>query len=169
MESLTTLNSQFVKFKRFNEKEEILANEDLMKILSAGTFRGVELYIRCIDALKYGKTIIIDEIEISFQKNLVYKLLFLFNDGEINSKGAQIIFSTHYVEILDYLSRRDNIYIAHKNGGRIVVNNLYMGYKVRTELLKSKQFNNNVFNTSFSYENLLALKQATHEELKVKE
>ena len=169
MKSLTTLNSQFVKFKRFNEKKEILANEDLMKILSAGTFRVVELYIRCIDALKYGKTIIIDETETSFQKNLVYKLLFLFNDGEINSKGAQIIFSTHYVEILDYLSRRDNIYIAHKNDGRIVVNNLYMDYKVRTELLKSKQFNNNVFNTSFSYENLLALNQATHEELKVKE
>lgn len=51
----------------------------------------------------------------------------------------------------------------------IVVNNLYMDYKVRTELLKSKQFNNNVFNSSFSYENLLALNQATHEELKVKE
>lgn len=80
-----------------------------------------------------------------------------------------MIFSTHYVEILDYLSRRDNICIAHKNDGRIMVNNLYMGYKVRTELLKSKQFNNNVFNTSFSYENLLALNQATHEELKVKE
>lgn len=149
MESLTALNSQFVKFKRFNEKEEILANEDLMKILSAGTFRVVELYIRCIDVLKYGKTIIIDEIETSFQKNLVYNLLFLFNDGGINLKGAQIIFSTHYVEILDYLSRRDNIYIAHKNDGLIVVNNLYMDYKVRTELLKSKQFNNNVFNTSF--------------------
>ena len=88
MESLTTLNSQFVKFKRFNEKEEILAKEDLMKILSAGTFRGVELYIRCIDVLKYGKTIIIDEIETSFQKNLIYNLRFLFNDGEINSKGA---------------------------------------------------------------------------------
>lgn len=44
-----------------------------------------------------------------------------------------------------------------------------MDYKVRTELLKSKQFNNNEFNTSFSYENLLALKQATHVELKVKE
>lgn len=28
---------------------------------------------------------------------------------------------------------------------------------------------NNVFNTSFSYENLLALNQATHEELKAKE
>ena len=46
VKSLTALNSQFVKFKRFNEKEEFLANEDLMKILSAGTFRGVELYIR---------------------------------------------------------------------------------------------------------------------------
>lgn len=90
VESLTALNSQFVKFKRFNEKEEILAREDLMKILSAGTFRVVELYIRCIDALKYGKTIIIGEIETSFQKNLVYKLLFLFNDGEINSKGPKL-------------------------------------------------------------------------------
>ena len=92
-----------------------------MEILSAGTFCGVELYIRCIDVLKYGKTIIIDEIETSFQKNLVYNLLFLFNDGEINSKGAQIIISTHYVEILDYLSRRDNIYLAHKNDGELWV------------------------------------------------
>ena len=61
-----------------------------------------------INAIKNGKVFIVDEIENCFQKNLVYNLLFLFNDEKINKYGAQIIFSTHYVEILDYLCYNKN-------------------------------------------------------------
>lgn len=44
---------------------------------------------------------------------------------KINSKGAKLIFSTHYIEILDYLDRRDNIFITHKGTGIINIKNLY--------------------------------------------
>lgn len=148
-------NSDLVKFKRINEKEIIISKFELLSILSSGTFRGVELYVRSINALKYGKVFIVDEIENCFHKNLVKNLLFIFNSKNINSKGAKLIFSTHYTEILDSLSRRDNIFITHKENGYVNVKNLYSDYDVRTELSKSNQFDNNVFNTSFNYEQLL--------------
>lgn len=148
-------NSDLVKFKRINEKEIIISKLELLSILSSGTLRGVELYVRSINVLKYGKVFIVDEIENCFHKNLVKNLLFIFNSKNINSKGAKLIFSTHYTEILDSLSRRDNIFITHKENGYVNVKNLYSDYDVRTELSKSNQFDNNVFNTSFNYEQLL--------------
>ena len=152
-------NSDLVKFKRINEKEIIISKLELLSILSSGTFRGVELYVRSINALKYGKVFIVDEIENCFHKNLVKNLLFIFNNKNINSKGAKLIFSTHYTEILDSLSRRDNIFITHKENGYVNLKNLYSDYDVRTELSKSNQFDNNVFNTSFNYEQLLNVKE----------
>ncbi|MBQ9520172.1 MAG: ATP-binding protein [Acholeplasmatales bacterium] len=160
-------NSDFVHFKRVDEEEKIIHTRELLAILSAGTFRGVELFIRCINALKVGKVFIVDEIENCFQKNLVYNLLFLFNDDKINSNGAQLIFSTHYVEILDYLKRRDGIFITHKNNGCITTNNLYSDYNVRTELSKSKQFDNNVFNTSLNYKQVLEVRRNLIDELHI--
>lgn len=160
-------NNDYIKFKRINDNEIIISKIELISILSAGTFRGVELFIRCINALKYGKVFIVDEIENCFQKNLVFNLLFLFNDAKINSKGAQLIFSTHYVEILDYLNRRDNIFITHKNNGCISADNLYSDYEVRTELSKSKQFDNNVFNTALNYKQVLEVRRNTINELHI--
>ena len=158
-------NSDYVRFKRANESEELMPTINLAAILSAGTFRGVELYIRCINALKNGATIIVDEIENCFQKNLVYNLLFLFNDEKINSKNAKLLFSTHYVEILDYLNRRDGIFITHKENGIIDIKNLYKDYSLRTELSKSKQFDNNVFNTAINYKQLLKVNRSLLNEL----
>lgn len=152
-------NSDLVKFKRINEKEIIISKLELLSILSSGTLRGVELYVRSINALKYGKVFIVDEIENCFHKNLVKNLLFIFNSKNINSKGAKLIFSTHYTEILDSINRRDNIFITHKENGYVNVKNLYSDYDVRTELSKSNQFDNNVFNTSFNYEQLLNVKE----------
>lgn len=158
-------NSDLVKFKRINEKEIIISKLELLSILSSGTFRGVELYVRSINALKYGKVFIVDEIENCFHKNLVKNLLFIFNSKNINSKGAKLIFSTHYTEILDSLSRRDNIFITHKENGYVNVKNLYSDYDVRTELSKSNQFDNNVFNTSFNYEQFLNVNEKIFNDL----
>lgn len=159
-------NSDYVTFKRVDEEEIIIHNSELISLLSAGTFRGVELYIRAFNALKNGAVFIVDEIENCFQKNLVNNLLFLFNDSNINYTNAQIIFSTHYVEILDYLKRRDGIFITNKNGNKINVKNLYSDYSVRTELLKSKQFDNNVFNTTLNYHQLLEVRRNLLNELR---
>lgn len=165
IEYMIAEDSSYVRIKRFGEEETSMKLTELSRVLSAGTFRGVELYIRSIKALKEGKLLIVDEIENCFHKNLVYNLLFLFNDSSLNKNGASILFSTHYVEILDYLSRRDNIFITHKKDGNVTICNLYSDYEVRTELLKSKQFDNNVFNTSLNYRQLLEVRKGVACEL----
>ena len=115
IEYIKSDSSDYVKFKRYNEDEQILKKIELISILSSGTFRGIELYLRAIKAIKLGKVFIVDEIENCFQKNVVFNLIFLFNDERINKNNAQLIFSTHYTEILDILNRQDSINITHKN------------------------------------------------------
>ena len=154
-----------VLFKRLDELEVVLSKTELLNLLSNGTIKGIDLYIRIITAIKKGGYFIIDEIENCFHKNLVDNILFLFNDKKINHKNSKIIFATHYVEILDTINRRDNINILHKIDGRIRSSNLYTVYKLRTEILKSKQFNNNTFNTLLNYERLMKLKRMIKNEV----
>ena len=86
-------------------------------------------------------------------------------DNLCGDADAKIIFTTHYVEILDYLNRRDNINILHKVDGKIFSSNLYINYKPRTEILKSKQFNSNTFNTLLNYELLMNMKRMIKDEI----
>lgn len=71
---------------------------------------------------------------------------------------ALLIFTTHYCEVLDLFKRQDNIWIA-KSNDRIQLENVYENYNIRPELLKSRQFYNNTFDTSVNYEDLMALKK----------
>ena len=136
-----------------------LYNEDDMEILlSDGTKKGLTLFALSIGVLEKGGTLVIDEIENSFHKNLVENIIMMFNDKRINKNKANLMFSTHYVEILDIFRRRDNIFIMKKND-YITVCNLYEDYDTRVELSKSNQFNNNTFNTLINYEKLMELKK----------
>ena len=164
IEYIKSDSSDYVKFKRYNEGEQILKKIELISILSSGTFRGIELYLRAIKAIKLGKVFIVDEIENCFQKNVVFNLIFLFNDERINKNNAQLIFSTHSTEILDILNRQDSINITHKNNGRINIKNL-KEYDIRVELSKSKQFDNNTFNTSINYQQLMEVRRNIINEL----
>ena len=164
IEYIKSDSSDYVKFKRYNEDEQILKKIELISILSSGSFRGIELYLRAIKAIKLGKVFIVDEIENCFQKNVVFNLIFLFNDERINKNNAQLIFSTHYTEILDILNRQDSINITHKNNGRINIKNL-KEYDIRVELSKSKQFDNNTFNTSINYQQLMDVRRNIINEL----
>ena len=164
IEKLDFISETEIHFKRSNLEEKIINSNELVNILSSGTIRGIELYLRSIEALKLGKTILIDEIEDSFHKNLVNNIIALFSDSSVNTSSAQLIFSTHYVEILDRIDRRDNIFITNKVDGYIKVTNLY-SYNVRSEILKSKLFDNNVFNTGLNYETLMEVKRNIKDEL----
>ena len=164
IEKLDFISETEIHFKRSNLEEKIINSNELVNILSSGTIRGIELYLRSIEALKLGKTILIDEIEDSFHKNLVNNIIALFSDSSVNTSSAQLIFSTHYVEILDRIDRRDNIFITNKVDGYIKATNLY-SYNVRSEILKSKLFDNNVFNTGLNYETLMEVKRNIKDEI----
>lgn len=145
-------------FKRIGEKELLVDSGYLVNTLSKGTIRGINLYGLSFLAFLKGGHIIVDEIEKSFNRNLVENLFVMFNDKSLNKCGASIIYSTHYAELLDWNSRCDNINVLHRNENVITMKNMYLDYKVRTEMLKSNQFSENAFDTNINYNRLMELK-----------
>lgn len=142
----------------YQEKELKLSINELYHFLSSGTTKGLNLYITAIISLQMGFDLIVDEIENHFHKTLVENLIMLYKDKNINKKNATLIFSTHYCELLDLFNRSDNIWITHSNE-KIEIDNMYEKYGLRTELLKSRKFYQNAFDTAVNYEALMDLKR----------
>ena len=104
-----------ITYKNSDEIHQSYDNEDQFRFLSSGTIRGPLLLNIISIILQTGGCVIIDEIEIHLNKALVELIISLFKDTRTNPKGALLIFSTHYVEILDSMERKDNIYITRKD------------------------------------------------------
>lgn len=85
-------------------------------------------------------------------------MISLYKDKTVNKNNATLIFTTHYCEVLDLFHRRDNIWIA-KSDAKAALSNMYEDYEIRTELLKSKPFYNNAFQTAVNYEELMNMKR----------
>ncbi|PNZ84621.1 hypothetical protein CD132_00275 [Staphylococcus microti] len=86
---------------------------DLGDILSSGTIKGLNIFANVVKVLLRGGYLIIDEIENHLNKRIVTSILEFFL-SDINENGATLIFSTHYVEVLDEIDRSDSIYILNK-------------------------------------------------------
>lgn len=148
------------EFKRVGGTSVIVKNDYLESVLSAGTLRGINLYGASILTFKSGGTIMIDEIEKSFNRNLIENLFIMFEDKTINTANSSIIYTTHYSELLDKNNRCDNINVLHRSGSEITLKNMRSDYKYRTDMLKSGQFNQNAFDTLINYDRLMDLKDA---------
>lgn len=70
-----------------------------------------------LDILKKGLTLVIDELDTSLHTLLVRELVRLFHQPEINTGGAQLIFTTHDTSLLDApgLFRRDQVWFVEKD------------------------------------------------------
>lgn len=70
-----------------------------------------------LNILSKGLTLVIDELDTSLHTLLVRELVRLFHRPEINTCGAQLIFTTHDTSLLDAsnLFRRDQIWFVEKN------------------------------------------------------
>lgn len=146
----------------FRGEVKTVSDKELIYMLSSGTTKGMLLYMLMIASLQQGFDLIVDEIENHFHKTLVENMVSLYKDKTVNRSNATLIFTTHYCELLDLFNRQDNIYIA-KSDDKVYLTNMYDGFNIRPELLKSKQFYNNVFQTAVNYDELMQLKK----ELKV--
>lgn len=69
-----------------------------------------------LDILRKGRTLVVDELDTSLHPHLVRELVRLFHRPEINTGGAQIIFTTHDASLLDDygLFRRDQVWFSEK-------------------------------------------------------
>ncbi|MER0439044.1 ATP-binding protein [Emticicia sp. W12TSBA100-4] len=82
---------------------------------SLGTRKLLGLTERIGNALDDGGTIIIDEFNNSLHPLLTKTLINLFHNPKTNPNGAQLIFATHDVSLLDNeLFRRDQIWFSEK-------------------------------------------------------
>jgi AAA15 family ATPase/GTPase len=102
-----------VKFHHVTEHGEAVF--DLMDE-SSGTRNLLFLTGPILDILNKGQTLVVDELDTSLHTLLVQALVRLFHRPEINTGGAQLIFTTHDTSLLDAygLFRRDQIWFVEK-------------------------------------------------------
>lgn len=86
------------------------------KMESEGTKKMIEISGPIFDAILNGKILVVDELDAKLHPFLTRKIIGLFMDKSVNSKGAQLIFATHDTNLLNlqYL-RRDQIWFTEKD------------------------------------------------------
>ncbi len=141
------------------DKELVLNNPiELSAYLSSGTIKGINVFTMALRAVQLGGIIIVDEIENHFNKEIVATLIRFFMDMKINQKGAVLVFSTHYPELLDEYDRNDGIFITRNQNG-ITAENL-SNVLTRNDIKKSEAYQSGFLGgTTPRYEAYVRLKK----------
>lgn len=147
-----------VKFRKDKEPISMRTTQTISHYLSSGTIKGLNVFMQAWLVLINGGYLIIDEIENHFNKEIVATLIRFFMDKKVNKNGATLIYSTHYVELLDELDRNDGIYIIRNSDGITIqkLNNIMN----RNDIKKSDAFQSGMLKgTAPSYEATMKLKK----------
>ena len=80
---------------------------------SHGTQVAFSLLSKVLPVLSNGSIAIIDEIETNLHPEIIEQLIGLFASKESNPKNAQILFSSHSLELMNHL-HKSQIYFAEK-------------------------------------------------------
>lgn len=111
-QSVITIHEKFGK----NKQKEGVAYFDLFKDESTGTkkmFFIAELFIM---ALQYGSILFLDEMDANLHPILTRELIEFFNNPEINTLGAQLVFTSQDTNLLDLsLLKKEQIYFVEKD------------------------------------------------------
>ena len=102
-------NSSF--YPVFKHDVDAKNNKLLFHSQSLGTqtlFRSIPLYV---SALQNGGILVMDEFDIDFHPHMLSKIVQYFDNEEINTKNAQMIFSTHNTDIIDYMGKYRTVLI----------------------------------------------------------
>ena len=100
---------------------------------SAGTQTWFRLIGPVLWALRDGGILIVDEIDASLHPRLSAQLIGLFQDPDSNPHGAQLIFTTHDVSLMNHLNR-DEVWLTEKGDdgmSRLVALAEFRGDRVR--------------------------------------
>lgn len=83
--------------------------------LSSGTYRGIQILQTIKAVLRTGGYYVLDELEVHFNKTIAVDIIKLFLDHKTNPNNATLLFSTHYTELIDTLTRNDQVILIHRN------------------------------------------------------
>ena len=88
------------------------------EVESSGTMKMFELAPLIISAFETGGVLIIDELGNSMHPFMAELIIKLFNDPDVNPGKAQLVFTTHNVNLMTpELLRRDQIWFSEKTDG----------------------------------------------------
>lgn len=147
-----------VKFIKDKEPITMRGIQNISHYLSSGTIKGLNVFMQAWMVLIRGGYFIIDEIENHFNKEIVATLIRFFMDKKVNRNGATLIYSTHYVELLDEIDRNDGIYVIRNNEG-VSIQKLHH-ILTRNDIKKSDVFQSGMLKgTTPSYEASIKLKK----------
>lgn len=108
---------------------------------SDGTKKLFSLAGPLMDALKYGKTLVIDELDARLHRLITCEIIRLFNSNETNPRNAQLIFTTHDTSLLaNTLFRRDQIWFTEKNESGATDLYSLAEFKVRNDASYEKDY-----------------------------
>ncbi len=143
-----------------NDDPLTLSREGLEGMLSSGTAKGVMVIQRAIAVLKSGGWMLFDEIENHLNRQLVNVVIDLFASPQTNPNGAQLVFTTHYPEVLDHVHRKDCVYFLARNADSRSSVVKYSTRVKRIENKKSEVFASNfVKGTAPRYSDVAALRE----------
>ena len=116
LEKLGNKNFHSIKIKQFLFKHKIAESyiDFPQELESAGTLQFLTILSKVLTAIKYGMTLILDEIEIKLHQNLVAYLIGLFQNPSFNTKGAQLVFSFHNSYLMNILEPHQ-LWFTQKN------------------------------------------------------
>ncbi len=124
---LTRGKGKALEAKSFHKAEDgEIKSFDFNNMESLGTKRFLALSGYLLEAIKQGKVFIVDELDDSLHPYLVKNLISLFNDPNINTNNAQLIFMSHAHYLMDgeHLSR-DQIWLTSKELNKGFYSDLY--------------------------------------------
>ena len=151
--------SYTIKFKSDPRTFHVTSEWVLNNLISSGTIKGQNIMMLIEDVLQTGGYLIVDELENHMNKELVHMITNIFKNEHINKYGACLIFSTHYAEILDFMDRKDNIYITRRNQTDASIELLNYASEVKRNDVKKSDviLSNYIEGTAPSYESIQAL------------
>ncbi len=80
---------------------------------SAGTQTWFRLIGPAFAALRFGRVLLLDEIDASLHPRLSARLIEIFQDPQTNTRGAQLVFTSHDTSLLNSLNR-DEVWLTEK-------------------------------------------------------
>jgi AAA15 family ATPase/GTPase len=83
---------------------------------SAGTQKFAHIAGPILDVLEKGSILVIDELDTKLHPELTERLILMFHNNEINTRNAQLVFTSHNTNLLDAkIFRRDQIFFVEKD------------------------------------------------------
>lgn len=146
--------NNYVSYKT-DKNTDIIA--PVNSIESKGTVKLIDLLYPIIWSLQNGAPIFVDELDASIHHEIIYNLIQTYGDPTINTKGAQLIFTTHNPVYLNKnLLRRDEIVFIEKDNNGSHLHTLD-DYNIRNDQVYLKNYLNGNYTVlpNFNFSNIV--------------